>query len=61
MTHKGNFTILPTQKRKFLSIVNAALQIADRAYVIETEKIVTKGKASDLLENDDTKQCYLGM
>ncbi len=41
--------------------VNAALRIADRAYVLETGRIVTEGNAQDLLENDDIKKCYLGM
>ena len=37
-----------------------ALSIADRAYVLETGKIVTSGKASELLENDSIKKAYLG-
>ena len=37
-----------------------ALSIADRAYVLETGKIVTSGKASELLENDLIKKAYLG-
>ena len=37
-----------------------ALSIADRAYVLETGKIVTSGKASELLEDDSTKKAYLG-
>jgi len=41
--------------------VNAALQISDRAYVIETGAIVTEGKARELMENDEIKKSYLGM
>lgn len=37
-----------------------ALSIADRAYVLETGKIVLDGKAKDLLENDSVKKAYLG-
>lgn len=37
-----------------------ALSIADRAYVLETGKIVLSGKASDLLNNDSVKKAYLG-
>lgn len=37
-----------------------ALQIAHRAYVLETGKIINSGKASDLLDNDDVKRAYLG-
>lgn len=36
------------------------LSIADRAYVLETGKIVTSGKASELLEDDSIKKAYLG-
>ena len=37
-----------------------ALSIADRAYVLETGKIVLSGKAGDLLNNDSIKKAYLG-
>ncbi|MGN0385786.1 MAG: ABC transporter ATP-binding protein [Lachnospiraceae bacterium] len=37
-----------------------ALSIADRAYVLETGKIVLEGKASELLNNDSIKKAYLG-
>ena len=37
-----------------------ALSIANRAYVLETGKIVLEGKASDLLNNDSIKKAYLG-
>lgn len=37
-----------------------ALQIADRAYVIETGEIVLSGAAEELLENDEVKRAYLG-
>jgi branched-chain amino acid transport system ATP-binding protein len=41
--------------------VNAALQIADRAYVMETGRIVVQGNAHELMENDNIKRSYLGM
>jgi branched-chain amino acid transport system ATP-binding protein len=41
--------------------VNAALQISDRAYVMETGSIVTYGKARELMENDEIRKSYLGM
>jgi branched-chain amino acid transport system ATP-binding protein len=41
--------------------VNAALQISDRAYVLETGTIVAEGKARELMENDEIKKSYLGM
>lgn len=37
-----------------------ALSIADRAYVLETGKIVMEGNAKDLLDNDDVRKAYLG-
>ena len=41
--------------------VQASLEIADRAYVIETGKNVMEGAAKDLLNNEDLKAAYLGM
>ena len=37
-----------------------ALSIADRAYVLETGKIVLSGKAEELLNDDSVKKAYLG-
>ncbi|MFC5559560.1 ABC transporter ATP-binding protein [Ureibacillus thermophilus] len=37
-----------------------ALSIADRAYVIETGKIVLSGKAKELQESEEVKAAYLG-
>ena len=37
-----------------------ALSIADRAYVLETGKIVLSGDAKELLEDDSIKKAYLG-
>ena len=37
-----------------------ALSIADRGYVLETGKIVTSAKASELLNNDAVRKAYLG-
>lgn len=36
------------------------LSIADRAYVLETGKVVLEGKASDLINDDSVKKAYLG-
>jgi branched-chain amino acid transport system ATP-binding protein len=38
----------------------AALRMADRAYVMETGRIVLEGRARDLLENDHVRRAYLG-
>lgn len=37
-----------------------ALSIADRAYVLETGKIVLEGNAKDLLNDVSIKKAYLG-
>lgn len=37
-----------------------ALSIADRAYVLETGKIVLDGNAKELMNNDSIKKAYLG-
>lgn len=39
---------------------NMALHIANRAFVLETGKIVLEGKAKDLLNNPEVKKAYLG-
>jgi branched-chain amino acid transport system ATP-binding protein len=38
----------------------AALQIADRAYVLETGRIVMEGPAQELLNQPDVQRAYLG-
>jgi branched-chain amino acid transport system ATP-binding protein len=37
-----------------------ALQIANRAYVMEIGSIVLSGKGSELMQSDDIKKAYLG-
>ncbi|HHT48933.1 MAG TPA: ABC transporter ATP-binding protein [Firmicutes bacterium] len=39
---------------------NAALQIADRGYVMETGRIVLEGSGRELLANQEVKAAYLG-
>jgi len=43
-----------------LSKDTAALELADRAYVIETGEVALMGNASDLLVDDKACQIYLG-
>ena len=38
-----------------------ALKISDRAYVLETGKIVLSGTAAELLHSEDVQKAYLGM
>ena len=37
-----------------------ALQIANRAYVLETGSIVLSGTGAELMQSDDIKKAYLG-
>ena len=39
---------------------NRALQIAHRAYVLETRELVLSGEGKDLLSNEQVKKAYLG-
>ncbi len=53
--NKSGTTILLVEQN-----ANMALSIANRAYVLETGKIVLSGKASDLLNDESIKSAYLG-
>ena len=54
VSESGTTVLLVEQNAK------KALSIADRAYVLETGKIVLDGKAEDLLNDDSIKKAYLG-
>ena len=54
VSESGTTVLLVEQNAK------KALAIADRAYVLETGKIVLEGNATDLLEDDSIKKAYLG-
>jgi branched-chain amino acid transport system ATP-binding protein len=41
--------------------VQAALRVADRAYVLQTGKIVLEGPSAKLMETEEIKRAYLGM
>jgi len=41
--------------------VHHALEIADRAYVLENGRIILEGKGGDLLSNDYVRKAYLGL
>jgi len=40
---------------------NMALRYADDGYILENGRVVMEGKASDLRENEDVKEFYLGV
>lgn len=41
--------------------VLVALEVADRAYVLENGRVALTGPAADLIENPDIKRAYLGL
>lgn len=60
------FSILRTLREEGTTILlveqnaRAALQIADRGYVLETGVLFLEGGAAELLENHDVQRAYLG-
>ena len=53
--HKAGSTILLVEQN-----AQMALQVANRAYVLETGKITLSGSGKELLESDSIKKAYLG-
>jgi branched-chain amino acid transport system ATP-binding protein len=53
--HKQGVTILLIEQN-----ANAALHIADIAYVLETGRITLQGTGKELLNNEEVKKAYLG-
>ncbi len=51
---RGTTLLLVEQNAK------AALQVADRGYVIETGRIIVEGETADLLHNKEVQRAYLG-
>ena len=53
--HAAGSTILLVEQN-----AQAALSVADRAYVLETGRVVLSGSGSELLASEDIKKAYLG-
>ena len=53
--HAAGTTILLVEQN-----AQMALSIADRAYVLETGKVVLQGDAHEMLDNQDVRRAYLG-
>jgi len=53
--HKAGTTILLVEQN-----ANRALEIADRAYVLETGKITLEGTGAELASSDEVRKAYLG-
>ncbi len=53
--HKAGTTILLVEQN-----AQAALSVADRAYVLETGRISLSGTGKELMQSDDIRKAYLG-
>ena len=54
--HDDGVTVLLVEQN-----ANAALKIADRAYVLEIGKLVKQGPAEELANDDSIRRTYLGV
>ena len=53
--HEHGTTVLLVEQN-----AQMALSIADRAYVLETGRVVLQGSAREMLDNEDVRRAYLG-
>ena len=53
--HQAGTTILLVEQN-----AQMALQVADRAYVLESGRIAVSGTGKDLIESDSIRKAYLG-
>ena len=53
--HKTGSTILLVEQN-----AQMALQVADRAYVLESGRIALSGSGKELIESDSIRKAYLG-
>ena len=64
---KEFFDIIKTLREQGVTIllveqnVRNALEISDRAYVLENGRVVSEGKSGELLQNGHIKKAYLGL
>ncbi len=60
------FSVLESLKKEGITMLlveqNAyeALEISDRAYILETGNITLEGRSSDLIQDPNVKKAYLG-
>jgi len=60
------FSVLESLKKEGITMLlveqNAyeALDISDRAYILETGNITLEGRSSDLIQDPNVKKAYLG-
>ena len=56
LNHKENVSFLLAEQN-----TNVALRYADFGYILENGRVVMEGEASELANNEDVKEFYLGM
>src|ERR1700704_2173990 len=52
----AGMTVLIVEQR-----MSECLEIADRAYILQTGRVLMQGKASDIMGNPDVRKAYLGL
>jgi branched-chain amino acid transport system ATP-binding protein len=55
-TRQSGVTVLLVEQR-----VSESLAIADRAFILQTGRVVLSGRASELRDNAELRKAYLGM
>ena len=53
--NRGGITVFLVEQN-----AKMALSIANRAYVLETGKVLMEGDAKELMDNDEVRKAYLG-
>jgi branched-chain amino acid transport system ATP-binding protein len=53
---KTGMTILLVEQK-----VREALELANRAYILQTGKIILEGQSAELLESDMVRKAYMGL
>jgi branched-chain amino acid transport system ATP-binding protein len=53
---RSGTTVLLVEQR-----LTECLEIADRAYILQTGRVVMAGAAADIANNADVKRAYLGL
>ena len=58
---KSSLYVLKTGRISYAcGLTSRALEIADRAYVLETGKITLEGTGAELASSDEVRKAYLG-
>jgi branched-chain amino acid transport system ATP-binding protein len=53
---KGGTTVLLVEQR-----LTACMEMANRAYILQTGRVVMAGAAADIARNADVRRVYLGL